>query len=81
MKIEQFEQPGTPDILQLKHAEAYYNHGNRLVKLERLDDGIVYYLKALDIKPNLIEVFINLGNVLLRWVFFNVGDHSCDSIP
>ena len=58
MKIEQSEQPGTTDILQLKHAEAYYNHGNRLGKLGRLDDAIVYYLKALDINPNLIEVYI-----------------------
>ena len=64
MKIVQFEQPGTPDISQLKYAEAYYNHGNRLGKLERLDDAIVYYLKALDIKPNFFEVYINLGNVL-----------------
>ncbi|MDC0190480.1 tetratricopeptide repeat protein [Rhodospirillales bacterium] len=81
MIIEQFEQPGTPDVLQLKHTEAYYNHGNRLVKLGRLDDAIVYYLKALDIKPNLIKVYTNLGKVLLRWVFFNVGDHSFGSIP
>ena len=64
MKIVQFEQPGTPDILQLKYAEAYYNHGNRLGKLGRLDDAIVYYLKALDIKPNFFEVYTNLGNVL-----------------
>ena len=64
MKIVQFEQPGTPDILQLKYAEAYYNHGDRLGKLERLDDAIVYYLKALDIKPNFFEVYTNLGNVL-----------------
>ena len=49
MKIVQFEQPSTPDMLQLKYAEAYYNHGNRLGKLWRLDDAIVYYLKALDI--------------------------------
>ena len=64
MKMVQFEQPGTPDILQLKYAEAYYNHGNRLGKLERLDDAIVYYLKALDIKPRFFEVYTNLGNVL-----------------
>ena len=64
MKIVQFKQPGTPDILQLKYAEAYYSHGNRLGKLGRLDDAIVYYLKALDINPNFIEVSTNLGNVL-----------------
>jgi len=60
----QFEQPSTPDMLQLKYAEAYFNHGNRLGKLGRLDDAIVYYLKTLDIKPNFIEVYTNLGNVL-----------------
>ena len=64
MKIVQFEQPCTPDVLQLKYAEAYYSHGNRLGKLGRLDDAIVYYLKALDIKPNFFEVYTNLGNVL-----------------
>ena len=64
MKIVQFEQPGTPDVLHLKYAEAYYNHGNRLGRLERLDDAIVYYLKALDIKTNFFEVYTNLDNVL-----------------
>lgn len=51
MNMVQFDQPGTPDNLQLKYAAAYYNHGNRLGKLEQLDDAIVYYLKTLDIKP------------------------------
>ena len=64
MKMVQFEQPSIPDILQLKYADAYYNHGNRLGKLERLDDAIVYYLKALDIKPSFFEVYTNPGNVL-----------------
>ena len=36
MNMVQFDQPGTPDNLQLKYAAAYYNHGNRLGKLEQL---------------------------------------------
>ena len=39
----QFDQPGTPDNLQLKYAAAYYNHGNRLGKLEQLDDAFALY--------------------------------------
>ena len=64
MNMVQFDQLGTPEILQPKYAAAYYNHGNRLGKLEQLDDAIVYYLKALDIKPSFFEVYTNLGNVL-----------------
>ena len=35
MNMVQFDQPGTPDILQLKYAATYYNHGNSLGRLEQ----------------------------------------------
>lgn len=51
-------------VNKLDYAEACYIHGNTLGKLGRLDEVIVHYQKALEIKPNFTGIHNNLGSVL-----------------
>ena len=47
-------------------AEAHINLGNALLKKGNVDEAIVHYQKALQIKPDYAEAHNNLGNTLLK---------------
>ena len=46
------------------NAEAFYNQGNALRDLGRLDDAMTSYSQALKIKPDYAEAHCNLGTIL-----------------
>jgi tetratricopeptide (TPR) repeat protein len=48
------------------NAVAYYNLGNALLSTGGVDEAIIQYQKALQIKPDKVEARINLGNALLQ---------------
>ncbi|HTV47745.1 MAG TPA: tetratricopeptide repeat protein [Phycisphaerae bacterium] len=52
--------------ISIKPGEAiyYYNLGNSLKFLQRLDDAVDAYRTALNLKPDFIQAYINLGHVL-----------------
>jgi len=47
-------------------AEAHHNLGTALVQLNRLEESIVHFEKAIGIRPDSPETLTNLGNVLAR---------------
>ena len=44
--------------------QAYYNLGNILIDLWKLQEAEVSLRKAIDIKPDYVEAYYNLGNIL-----------------
>ena len=45
-------------------AQAHYNMGNTLKKLERLDEALASHNKAIALKPDYTEAYTQLGNIL-----------------
>ena len=52
--------------LSPQDAEAHFNLGNTLQKLESLDEAEASYMKAISLKPDYVEVYNNLGNMLQK---------------
>jgi|GEM_PF-1836498 len=52
----------TSDNKPKTDAEAYYNMGNSFAFLQKYDDAIIQYKKAIEIKPKYHEAWNNLGN-------------------
>ena len=52
---------------------AYYNMGNALKNLCRLDEAKIYYQKCIEINPKYIDAYISLGKIFLD---FNKLDKS-----
>src|SRR5208283_1370777 len=48
------------------YAEAHNNLGNALLQKGNVDEAIVHYQKALQIKPDFAKAHYNLGNALLQ---------------
>ena len=54
-----------------KYAKAYYNRGNLYGKLDKLNEALADYTKAIEINPKYTEAYYNRGNVYGRQ-----GNHS-----
>ncbi|WP_366845961.1 tetratricopeptide repeat protein [Sphingorhabdus sp. EL138] len=53
-------------VLKPDYADAFYNRGNALQDLKRLDDALASYDKAIALKPDYAEAFINQLEALAR---------------
>jgi len=51
-------------MLKPDFADAYYNQGNALKELKRLDEALASYDKALALKPDYADAYNNRGNAL-----------------
>tara|TARA_E500000178_G_C17030165_1_gene760172 strand:- start:2420 stop:4354 length:1935 start_codon:yes stop_codon:yes gene_type:complete len=57
--------------------EAYFNFGNTLKDLERLNEAEDIYKKAITLKPNYAEAHCNLGSTLIDLGEFKKAKESC----
>ncbi len=65
-ELEALHAKQTAVELSPQDAEAYYNLGNTLIELGRLDDAKASYNQAIALKPDHAEAHYNLGNTLLE---------------
>ena len=58
----------TTEAISLKPdcAEAYFNRGDALKELKRLDEALASYDKAISLKPDYAEAYVNRGNALME---------------
>ena len=62
--------------LSPQDAEAHFNLGNTLQKLQRLDEAEASYMKAISLKPDYVEAHNNLGNMLEKLQRLNEAEAS-----
>ena len=49
-------------VFEADYFEAYFNMGNALQGLEKFDEALTCYEKALTLRPEHVEAYFNMGN-------------------